>query len=349
MTPARQTSRPPPTTQQLARTNGTPPPLIPIAPGLMPDAEQIGRIALAVIGDGNLDQMNDDAKTRFVIEASRMLGLNPVMGPFLIVKFEGKAVLYLTKSGAEQLANLHHVSTEVTSKGVEYGLFMTTVRASQGERFADATGAVPFETADGTTVPLVQRGRVIKISETQARRRAILALIGLGFLDRPGMPDPDQMVDRHGNVATRQQRAMPESRATAGEIFFPEDEDEPGLTTARVVGVRPEDVAAAATDDQAGAVSPSGEASAAAAAPAPTLTSTAPAEPDPDDEWEKLKRRPAAEAPRWVGTPLGARVSEIADQLTEARLRFAHPAADASDQDVQAWIDVKEQLLKQRS
>jgi len=314
---------------------------IPIAPGLMPDAEQIGRIALAVIGEGNLDQMTDEAKTRFVIEASRMLGLNPVMGPFLVVKFEGRSVLYLTKAGAEQLAGLHRVSTEVTSKGVEFGLYTVTVRARQGERFAEATGAVPFETADGKMIPIAQRARVIKIAETQARRRSILALIGLGFLDRPGMPDPDQMLDRHGNIATRQRRPErtlpPATQADLDALST----DEPVGPEARAI----------VPDDQAGAV-PSSEGT---PDEAPAPASTAPADHDAEADWTELGDDPTANShdaagngPRWAGTPLGRQVSAIADQLVDAGKRFSLPADDATDSDLEGWLSSKRAVLGPR-
>lgn len=308
-------------TQGLARREMPAP--IPIAPGLMPDAEQLGRIALAVIGDGNLDQMSDESKTRFIIEASRMLGLNPVMSPFLIVKFEGRAVLYLTKSGAEQLAGLHGVSTEVTSKQVEYGLFTVTVRARQGERFADATGAVPFETMDGKPIPIAQRPRVIKIAETQARRRSILALVGLGFLDRPGMPDPDQAIDRHGNVAVRKPAPRTALRPAATQAELDAlSTDDPPPPSARAVVVEEDAEAIAAARAKGGDT-----------------------DADADDIWEEIKREPPT-VPRW-DAQYGQDVSELADRLEAAGKKFSLPAIDASDADVEGWIAAKRGLLAQ--
>jgi hypothetical protein len=263
MAPARPAPRAPQPTRQLARVDPTkpPPPVIPVGRDVAPpDPVALGRMALAAIGEGRIDAMDVDTQRRFLIQMARTLGLNPVTNPFLIIAFEGKKTLYLTKGGAEQLAGVHRVSTEVVRRWQEFGMLMTLVRAQQGERFADATGVVPFEDARGELLPLQQRPRAIKICETQARRRAILGLLGLGFLDRPTPTDPDAFEDRHGNLASRPPaRALPESTATNEEIW-PDDYEEPGVAAAAdrgdVVGVTPEDVAAAdaSADTQAGAV-----------------------------------------------------------------------------------------------
>lgn len=52
--------------------------------------------------------------------------------------------------------------------------------------------------------------------------------------------------------------------------------------------------------------------------------------------------------PSWAGTPLGAEVSALVDQLTEAGARFSLPADDADEETLRGWVAAKRGLLNQK-
>jgi hypothetical protein len=207
---------------------------IPVGPAArIATPEQLGAAAEKILGQGNLAEMDGGARARYLLYVCQLLGLNPFTRPFEIITFQGQTVLYARKEATEQLARNFGVSTEVVSRQRDefLGLYCVEVRASyraaSGDvRSADAIGAVPYVDGAGKPVAIAERANVVKKSETQARRRAVLGLLGLGIFDRAGERDPDAVVDRHGNLAQRAPVGeLPSSTRSAEELFADEPPD----------------------------------------------------------------------------------------------------------------------------
>jgi hypothetical protein len=90
-------------------------------------------------------------------------------------------VLYLDRSGAQQLNKLHAVSHEVRSRELLEApqVYQVTARASLPDgRYTDSIGAVNIGGLKGEAF-----ANAIMKAETKAKRRATLDLLGLGMMD----------------------------------------------------------------------------------------------------------------------------------------------------------------------
>jgi hypothetical protein len=146
-----------------------------------------------VIG-GDLADLGSDDRVRYYKNVCDSQGLNYLTQPFSYIEFPGignqpaKLTLYANKSCTEQLAKIHGISTEHRSTDREtFGktiIYIEKYRASMVDSrgqtiFADATGTVPIlETASPKNI-----ANAILTAETKARRRAVLSLTGLAYLD----------------------------------------------------------------------------------------------------------------------------------------------------------------------
>jgi hypothetical protein len=120
--------------------------------------------------------------------------------PFKLLKLNGKEVMYLDRSGAQQLNSLHKVSHLISSRELiaEAGVYQVTARASQPDgRFTESIGAVNIAGLKGDAY-----ANAIMKAETKAKRRATLDLLGLGMLDEtevetiPGA----EVVEEHATI-----------------------------------------------------------------------------------------------------------------------------------------------------
>ena len=135
--------------------------------------------ALSLAARGDLSALSPAEKARHYVATCERLGLNPHTAPFQYLRLNGKEVLYATRGATDQLAALH-------------GLTRTLV---DGPKVIDLAGTKlvycvckvthpngRFETATAT-VPLVDPVNVLMRSETKAKRRATLSILGLAPLD----------------------------------------------------------------------------------------------------------------------------------------------------------------------
>lgn len=172
-------------------------------------------------------------------------------------------------------------------------------------------------TAYGTWV-MRQDGRVMITGNTQARRRAVLGLLGLGIFDRAGERDPDLAVDARGAIAGRSTRELPASSATTAEIF----EDDPPDTYRGGAAVRAEVGAAEEI------LTPSDEEIAAAAAEV---------EDPPADRVERI----VAAFPEGLSEELRSALASIARRWTEATggRPLPTPPRESTEAGWSAWHD----------
>jgi hypothetical protein len=164
---------------------------------------------------GDISQMTDAQRIAYYVATCKSLNLNPLTKPFQALKGDdGKMTLYPDKGCAEQLRKLHRVSIKVIGREFLDDLYIVTVRATTPDgREEESQGVVPIAKPKGTwkeyeykgqqrrrfepeldsqgheiMVPLTgaERAAALMRAETKSKRRATLAICGLG------LPDWDQ-------------------------------------------------------------------------------------------------------------------------------------------------------------
>jgi hypothetical protein len=139
-----------------------------------------GAITSALILQGDLAALHPNDKVAYYKGYCERLGLDPYTKPFDILRLNGKEVLYLTRSGAQQLNMLHKVSHQITSRRVidDAGIYEVTCRATLPDgRHTESIGAAHVANLKGEPYC-----NAMMKAETKAKRRSTLDLIGLGIL-----------------------------------------------------------------------------------------------------------------------------------------------------------------------
>jgi hypothetical protein len=167
---------------------------------------------------GDLSKMTDEQRIAYYVATCRSLNLNPLTKPFqALADDDGTLKLYPDKGLAEQLRKRDRVSMKVLGREILDGLYIVTVVAHTPDgREEEAQGIVPLVKpkgtwedwtdrdgkkrrrfkptvgSDGQEVMLAlsptERANAMKRAETQAKRRATLAICGLGFPDYEAEP-----------------------------------------------------------------------------------------------------------------------------------------------------------------
>ena len=131
-----------------------------------------------VIIEGDLEKLSPAERMEYYGKVCDSLGLNPLTRPFDYIKLSDKLTLYAKKDATEQLAKMHHVSIKLQPGRSIEGVYLVQATASTEYRSVDATGAVPIENLKGEA-----KANALMKAETKACRRAVLRLVGLGWLD----------------------------------------------------------------------------------------------------------------------------------------------------------------------
>lgn len=139
-----------------------------------------GAITSALILQGDLAALHPNDKVAYYKGYCERLGLDPYTKPFDILRLNGREVLYLTRSGAQQLNMLHKVSHQITNRRVIEGadIYEVTCRATLPDgRHTESIGAAFVGSLKGEPYC-----NAMMKAETKAKRRSTLDLIGLGIL-----------------------------------------------------------------------------------------------------------------------------------------------------------------------
>ena len=144
---------------------------------------QINTLSAEVISNlvikGDLSGLNSVQKVEYYNSLCERIGLDPATQPFKILKLNGKEVMYADKGAAQQLSKVYHISHEVISKEKVDDIYIVTCRATMKDgRFTDEAGAVTIAGLKGDNL-----ANAIMKAITKSKRRAVLALLGLGMLD----------------------------------------------------------------------------------------------------------------------------------------------------------------------
>lgn len=139
-----------------------------------------------IVQSGNLAYLSESDRLVYYFSYCRQLGLNPLSRPFdYISEGEGeklKISLYPNTIAASQLRDSRNVSTRIVREEIllDGEVYSVLVEARMGDRTEQATGKVGIK-LDKYGKPLSgeAKAKLMKKAESQARRRATLAIVGL--------------------------------------------------------------------------------------------------------------------------------------------------------------------------
>lgn len=140
-------------------------------------------IVESLVLDGDLGKMSAMQRVEYYVHRCRMLGLDPGEQPFEVINLNGKIRLYATKAGANALTRVNKLSVEIRSTTIDGSLVTVCARASDPSgRFADDVGVLDIDEESKGRMKMSRSNAMMK-AVTKAKRRAVLALVGLGILD----------------------------------------------------------------------------------------------------------------------------------------------------------------------
>ena len=128
---------------------------------------------------GDISGLTADQKVQHYLGMCRILGLDPATQPLAYLRLSGKEVLYVTRGATDRLAAMHGLNREIIDGPRVMDLAGTKLV------YAVCRATLPggrYETATAT-VPLTDPVNVLMKCETKCKRRATLAILGLGLLD----------------------------------------------------------------------------------------------------------------------------------------------------------------------
>ena len=128
---------------------------------------------------GDISGLTAAQKVQHYLGMCRILGLDAATQPLAYLRLSGKEVLYVTRSATDRLAAMHGLNREIIDGPRVMDLAGTKLV------YAVCRATLPggrYETATAT-LPLSDPATVLMKAETKAKRRATLAILGLGLLD----------------------------------------------------------------------------------------------------------------------------------------------------------------------
>jgi hypothetical protein len=191
-------------------------------------AEQVSHGTLeAVLGQGNLAELNPAQRLAYMTRTCESLGLNPLTRPFRFLTLNGQVQMYATRDCADQLRASRKISLTVVDKYIDGDLFCVTVRATTPDgRNDEDMGAVTLGQLKGEA-----RANAIMKGITKAKRRVTLSICGLGFLDEIEAETLPHAQTFDAEAEIRQERNLPStsmrSFVESGEINQPQTRPSP--------------------------------------------------------------------------------------------------------------------------
>jgi hypothetical protein len=136
-------------------------------------------IVYSMVIDGDLSKLSNDQVVGYYYHRCELLGLDPGEKPFDLLRLNGKLQLYTTKAGAAALTRVNQLDVKIIDRQNMGGLALITARVTTNNgRSVDDVGAVALENLHGEKL-----ANAWMKAATKAKRRAVLACVGLGILD----------------------------------------------------------------------------------------------------------------------------------------------------------------------
>lgn len=176
-------------------------PALPQTPqSLVSDLGSLERVLL----QGDLSCLNADDRIDYYRKVCATVGLNPLTKPFEYLVLDGKHVLYATRNCTDQLCFVHRLSVSIVSCNEENELMIVRARVTAPDgRQNEAMGVVDLKGMSGKF-----RANAMMRAETKAKRRAVLSMCGLSFIDETEVEDvPRNIVSDAGNATLNRMEA----------------------------------------------------------------------------------------------------------------------------------------------
>lgn len=142
--------------------------------------------ALALMTKGDLSKLNSTERAVLLVSMAKSLGLNALTKPVdLIPDGRGGIVLYFNKGATDQLRAKHNVNLQVIERyNPTPDTYAVLVRATlPNGRQDESTGCNPLLVGMSPG----DKANTIMKTETKAKRRATLSILGLGLPDESEM------------------------------------------------------------------------------------------------------------------------------------------------------------------
>lgn len=190
---------------------------------------------------GDISGLSPEQRIRYYLKTCKDLGLNASAQPFAFLRLNGKEVMYPTRGATDQLARIHGVNREIIDGPKVLDLagakvLFAVCRATLGHRVETATAAVPLPAGAENVCNAVMK------TETKARRRATLAILGLALPDESELdtiPESKRVDLGTPSVADLERvAALPEAAVTR-EVFAAMDASAQAVQAAEVRALAP--------------------------------------------------------------------------------------------------------------
>lgn len=164
---------------------------------------------------GDISGLSNTEKVTYYRMLCERLGLDPTTQPFQPLKLSGKEVLYASKGAADQLARIHNVQRSIVGRETVSDVHVVTVRATlPNGRVEEEIGAVPLGNLKGESL-----ANALMKAVTKAKRRATLAILGLGMLDETEIETiPARAVESAGWEPITVEAPKPPQPASASNV-----------------------------------------------------------------------------------------------------------------------------------
>ena len=171
----------------------------------------------SLILTGDMSALKPSQQTQYYNSICQLIGISPLTQPFAIIVYQGKKTLYARKDCAQQLCNTRKISTEITKTEKDELVYTTHVRATMPDgRKTDDIGSVGISGVKGQDL-----ANLYMKSATKAKRRAVLALCGLGMPDESEVEDfnpSQQTVDTSKSKVEKIVNQVEEAQVTKAEV-----------------------------------------------------------------------------------------------------------------------------------
>jgi hypothetical protein len=157
---------------------------------------------------GNLQSLTEIERLQYNFALCRSLGLNPLTRPIDYILQEGKMSPYINAVGIAQLTAIHGIGTKIIDRQEDktHLYYVTAVAYDRQGRSEESTAIVSLCDRYGKALLGQKRADKMMATETKAKRRATLALVGIPWADS-------------GNIKSSQSYDPPV------DILPPEEED----------------------------------------------------------------------------------------------------------------------------
>jgi hypothetical protein len=132
-----------------------------------------------IILQNDIASLKPEDRVKYIIKMCESLGLNPLTQPIQLIKFQGRVIPYMCKSGTDQLRKIYNVSISNISTSIQDDIIEVNVTASLPSGKTDTDiGCVSVAGLKGDALCNARMKAV-----TKAKRRVTLAICGCGMLD----------------------------------------------------------------------------------------------------------------------------------------------------------------------